>query len=43
MNLSQITRTVTREVPAAHRPVVNNLAREFDRMLKEHEFSEERL
>lgn len=42
LNLSQITRTINREVPVSHRPVVNNLARELDRMLKEHEFTEER-
>ena len=36
MKLTDMTRNVNREVPVTHRPVVNNLARELDRLLKEH-------
>ena len=41
-NLNAATRLINKEVKVSSRPLVLSIAREMDRLLKEHEFSEER-
>jgi len=43
INLTNVTRSVNRDVHASLRPTVSTLAREFDRLLKEQQFSEEKI
>ena len=41
-NLNAMTRLINKEVKVNARPLVLSMAREIDRLLKEHEFNEER-
>ena len=43
INLTNVTRSVNRDVHASLRPTVSTLAREFDRLLKEQQFSAEKI
>lgn len=43
INLAAVTRTINRDIHASLRPTVSTLAREFDRLLKEQQFSEEKI
>jgi hypothetical protein len=43
MNLTALTRSINRDVHASMRSVVNTLAREFDKLLKEQQFTEEKI
>lgn len=42
-NLAGLTRTINRDIHQSTRAVVLNLAKEFDRLLKEQLFNEEKL
>jgi hypothetical protein len=43
MNLTALTRTINRDVHATIRPTVSALAREFDRLLREQQFTEDKI
>lgn len=43
VNLNALTRSINRDIHVSLRPSVSALAREFDRLLKEQQFTEEKL
>jgi hypothetical protein len=43
LNLNALSRTITRDIHVSIRPSVNALAREFDRLLKEQQFTEDKI
>lgn len=43
LNLNALSRTITRDIHVSLRPTVNSLAREFDRLLKEQQFTEDKI
>lgn len=43
LNLTALSRTITRDIHVSLRPSVNALAREFDRLLKEQQFTEDKI
>jgi hypothetical protein len=42
-NLASLTRTINKDIQQSTRSVVTSVAREFDRLLKEQQFNEDRL